>query len=179
MKKYNKVISAATPGIVAILFGALAFAMPTFDVFYLAPGFFPLLVSGFMLILSAIKVVQEIQVVHPKHNARQFVSGNERAYVDTVQSIIQEQLQQPTSTESTNQRKIWWIKTFYIIGTIAAYVAMMWYRIPFMLSTALYLSLTLFIFAKKRWISNTILIVVISVGLYYLFSRMFFVMLPS
>jgi len=179
MKKYNKVIATAIPGIVAILFAALAIAMPKFGDFYLSPGFFPLIIASTMLLLCGVKVVQEVRVAHHRHNVQPYVSGNDRTDLDTVQSFVQEPLQQPSSTESAHQRKIWWIKTFYIVGTMAAYVAMMWYRIPFIFSTALYLSLTLFIFAKKQWISNTILLIVISVGLYYLFSRVFYVMLPS
>ena len=179
MKKYNKVIVEAIPGIVAILFGALGLAMPKLGAFYISPGFFPLIIAILMLFLSSIKVVQELRAVYLKHNVQLFVSGNEKADLETAQSIVQEPLQQPSAAESAYQQKIWWIKTFYIVGTMVAYVAMIWYRIPYIFSTALYLSSTLFIFAKKRWISNIILVVVISVGLYYLFSRVFFVMLPS
>ncbi len=152
MKRYSAVFAAAIPGMVALAFVLGALSMPTFGNRYTSPGLYPLIVGGIMLLLSIILVLQEVGKLRPREadDGRQ-AAGRDRG---------------------------WWLRTGYIIGAMALFVASIWFRVSFVLSSALFLAATLFFYARTRVLSNILLIAALSVGMYYVFTRVFFIPLP-
>lgn len=154
MKRYESVIAAATPGVVALFFIIGALSMPTFGAFYYAPGFFPLVIGAVMLLLSIMQTIREVG------NVSRNASG--AASSGTI----------PVRTQG------WWLRTLYCIGAMIMLVALIWFRVSFIFSSALFLTATLFFYARNRVVSNIFLIVIVSVGLHYLFTRVFYIPLP-
>lgn len=153
MKRYVPVFSAAAPGLIALAFIIGALSMPTHGKFYQAPGFFPFIVGSCMLLFSILLTLQELE---------------------KVRATSSEDGQAPEQPKG----KGWWFRTLYIIGAMLFLVLLTWFRVSFMLSSAVFLAMTLFVYARKRIWSNLFIIAIVSVGLYYVFTRIFYIPLP-
>lgn len=153
MKRYIPIFSAAAPGLIAIAFIIGALMMPTHGKFYQAPGFFPFIVGSCMLLFSILLTLQEWE---------------------KVRSVSQGGEQEPEAPKG----KGWWFRTLYIIGAMLFLVILTWFRVSFMLSSAAFLAMTLFVYARKHIWSNLFMIAIVSVGLYYIFTRIFYIPLP-
>jgi hypothetical protein len=142
-------LSAIVPGILALVFLEESLRMPRFGPFYSSPGFFPFIISIFLFILSF------------------------NLFLGHVRNM--------ENTDVTRKRtlnKNWWIRTFVIVLSMVIYVFLLALRKSFIISTSLFLLVTIFYFEPKRIGTNLMIAFICSFGLYYLFAKLFFIPLP-
>lgn len=157
MKKYSSILYVLVPLIIALGFMVESLKMPVYGEFYQSPGFFPFVIASLFAITSLILLMQEASKLK-KEAAITTSEGNE----EKTEASIKEPL----------------ARALYIVLFIIIYGLMIWFRISFMISTAVFLIATLFFYERKRIVSNLFFTAICSFGLYYVFTKLFYIPLP-
>ncbi len=160
-KKERKAAKDFASGILLVIFGILiivdSLQMKVFNTFLDAPGFFPVIVGGVIIVLGGVLAfigfklggVQELKEVMNGKALKEAVTSDE-----TVRVLI-------------------------LIGMMVIYIWVLLGRMHFILSTSIYLTANfLYLKAAKHWWISIIIAAATSVAVYYAFKLGFGITMP-